>query len=80
MQYILSQSEFDALTPVKGVQERNKALEIACKIILSVSAYPCGETYCDDCPISPIRKQKEKEGLTHDVSKLLCTKNRNYSK
>ena len=51
MEYILSQGEYDALTPVKRLQNRNEALETARKIILELSKFPCGKRYCVDCPI-----------------------------
>lgn len=53
MQYILTQQELDALTPVKGLQERNEALEVARKLIISDEK--CHKTYyCSDCPIGKI--------------------------
>ena len=53
MQYMLTQAEYDALTPVKGLQERNEALEIARKLI--VTDEQCFEIhYCCDCPIGQI--------------------------
>ncbi len=56
MQYILTQEEKDALTPVKGLQERNEALEVARKII--VSDDECLKIhYCCDCPIGIIPDQ-----------------------
>jgi len=53
MQYILSQAEYDALTPVKRLRERNEALEVARNLI--VTDERCLEIhYCSDCPIGQI--------------------------
>ena len=88
MQYILTQSEYDALTPIKRLQERNEALEKAKGIILSLSDFTCiheksiAESkgrmrsyggYCDDCPIS-FKK------VGHESSKYICVLSKNYSK
>ena len=52
--YILSQKEYDALTPVTRLQERNEALEVARKLI--VTDDKCLEIhYCSDCPIGQIK-------------------------
>ena len=37
MMYILSQEEFDALTPIKRLQDRNDALEKAREIIIQLA-------------------------------------------
>ena len=56
MQYLLTISEYDALTPVKRLQARNEALEVARKLI--VSDEQCEELYyCVDCPIGKIEDQ-----------------------
>lgn len=53
MQYLLSQFELDALTPVTRLQERNEALEVARRLI--VTDKECMEiNYCSDCPIGQI--------------------------
>jgi hypothetical protein len=87
VQYILTQEEYNALTPAKGLYERFEALEIAKQIILAESGFTCIHTpahmstrlgtesvggYCDDCPIS--------KDVEHSVSKHICILNRNYSK
>lgn len=85
MQYILTQSEYDALTPVKRLQERNEALEKAKGVILSLSDFTCihersslgGRNryggYCDDCPMGFNK-------IGHESSKLICELPKNYSK
>lgn len=53
MQYLLTWAELDALTPVKGLQERKEALELARQLI--VSNHQCENThYCSDCPIGQL--------------------------
>jgi len=86
MQYILTQSEYDALTPVKMIQERNEALETARKLILKQSQFTCihdrvysriseiDSTYCDDCPIGNIHN------TNHESMKHICVSPKNYSK
>ncbi len=87
MQYILTQSEYDALTPVKRLQERNDALEVAREIIVNLdkkwSGFQCGVDYCDTCPISAIGHAKDgrmEDRPTHKESKHICIRVRNYSK
>ena len=58
MEYILTQSEYDALTPVKRLQDRNEALEVARKIIVKLTGKDCKSGYCDHCPISDIGHNK----------------------
>lgn len=72
MRYLLTQKEYDALTPVKGLQERNEALEAAKVLILELSGFPCGETYCDKCPIGNMEDNTS--------SKHICIQMRQYSK
>jgi hypothetical protein len=83
MEYILSQKEYDALTPVKRLQERNEALEVAMEIILRLSGYQCGQKYCDGCPISSFGTANDgtKESRpTHKQSKHICIRSRMYGK
>ena len=57
MQYILTQGEYDALTPVKQLQERNEALEVARQLI--VTDEQCQKIhYCCDCPIGQIESRE----------------------
>ncbi len=86
MQYILSQTEYDALTPVSRLQERNEALEHARKLILENSDHTCHHdlteeqwkeacgypALCDDCPI----------GILEDrtVRNHICILSKEYSK
>lgn len=70
MQYILTQSEYDALTPVKLLQERNEALEVA--RILLVSDEQCKNNYyCSECVIGQIPDQK--------VRNHICIKPKRWS-
>jgi len=84
MQYILTQSEYDALTSVKRLQERNDALEIARQIIVRLAGEDCEKGYCDHCPISDIGHNSDgtmdHNRPSHKESKHICIKNRQYSK
>lgn len=82
MQYILTTQEYDALTPVERLQMRNEALEVARKIIVKLANIPCGKAYCDSCPISHIGHydDNDPDKISHESSRLICTKSRNYSK
>ena len=40
MQYLLTSQEYDALTPVKRLQDRNQVLDGARAIILNLSQFP----------------------------------------
>jgi len=80
MEYLLSQEEYDALTPVRLLQERNEALEDARKIIVRLADIPCGKTYCDDCPVSDIGFYEDDTNAISSVSSnLICGKSRDYS-
>ncbi len=71
MQYILTQSELDALTPVKRLQERNEALEVARKLI--VPDEQCKKIYyCNDCPIGQLEN--------HDVRNHICVQPKDWAK
>lgn len=71
MQYILTQAEYDALTPVKRLQERNEALEVARKLI--VTDKRCLQIhYCCDCPIGQIEDS--------DVRNHICLKPKRWPK
>ena len=80
MEYILSTKEYDALTPVKGLQDRNEALEIARQIIKGNSSIRCNEGYCDMCPISDIGGEPTENRPTREISRMICQLPRNYSK
>lgn len=71
MQYILTQPEYDALTPVKRLQERNEALEVARRLI--VSDDECKKMYyCSDCKIGQIEDRSVRERI--------CTRQKNWAK
>ncbi len=53
-------------TPIKIVY---KTMELARELILNLTKFECGKTYCDDCPIHKIDKYK-----------LLCQKEKTFSK
>jgi len=88
MQYILTQAEYDALTPVKRLQDRNEALETARKLILKSSGFPCHHDLtedqwkeyggypplCDDCPIGSMLRDNY-EQMNH-----ICSLSKEYSK
>ena len=78
MEYLLTQAEYDALTPVKRLQERNDALEVAREIIVELSGVRCGDAYCDECPLDYLRPSNEK--MTREISHHICIKSRNYGK
>lgn len=71
MQYLLTQAEYDSLTPVERLQERNEALEVARRIIISDEE--CYNThYCNDCKIGGIEDQVTRNHL--------CVKRKNWAK
>lgn len=71
MQYLLTQQEYDALTPVKGLQERNEALEVARRMI--VSDEQCQKTYyCTQCPIGQIEDRQ--------IRNHICIRPKNWPK
>ena len=82
MQYILTKEEFDDLLPMRQVLERNAALEDARKIIVKLAGVRCGETYCDNCPISSIGyyEHGDADAISDNSSRLICSEYRDYSK
>ena len=89
MQYILTQAEYDALTPVSRLQERNEALEHARKLILENSEHTCHHDlteeqweeacgYPSDCGNCPIGKMDDKNN--YQLGKKICQLSREYSK
>ena len=71
MRYLLTQKEYDSLTPIIGLQDRNEALEVARKIIMPDDK--CFEThYCSDCPIGQIEDQT--------VRSHICLRPKNWPK
>lgn len=82
MQYILTQAEIDALTPVSLLQERNEALEDARKMIVKLAGVPCGKTYCGECPVSDVGyyDHDDPEAISGKSSRLICVSGRRYSK
>ena len=92
MKYLLTQDELETLTDKNKaeneINKRDKALEW-CRQQLQIER--CGKTYCDFCPVSSIgsnyidgnyiRKEAGKGNTpTYEISKLICTKDRSYSK
>ena len=80
MQYILTKEEYEALTPKTNVEERDKALNEARMIILRLSEMPCGESYCDYCPISYLGGKDDEYRPSHEITNLICTLNKRYGK
>lgn len=89
MQYILTQAEYDALTPVSRLQERNEALEHARKLILENSDHTCHHDlteeqrnecngYPSDCGSCPIGSMKDMDN--YRAGKKICGLSREYSK
>ena len=83
MQYILTEEEYGDLVPIDERTQRIHALESARKLIIKHSKFPCGETYCDQCPISlidDIFDEQKNPIISRRDSKLICGKYRQYSK
>ena len=80
MEYLLTQKEFDALTPVKRLQDRNEALEVAKDLILNMHGKGCLEMIgdCGSCPIGKLGLSSDKN--KHEASKHICIIKRGYSK
>ena len=81
MQYILSQDELDNLIPKSKEPKYKCALSIARGVILTESSFICihdrkesRDYYCDKCPLG------KPFGDSFNSYKLICTRERNYSK
>ena len=75
MQYILTEQEYRALTPISEVDKLKEDVQLLNDKVMELSEHPCGwdadyrsETfYCDDCPIGVLGTDT-------------CTKKQQYSK
>lgn len=75
MQYILTEEEYRALSPISEVDKLKEKVELLNDKVMELSGWPCGgitvhgrmEFYCDGCPIGRL-------GLD------TCTKSQQYSK
>ncbi len=87
MQYILTQEEYNNLTPVSRIQERDESLEYARKLILESSEHICHHdmtekqweecngypAMCSECPIGKVDSN-------YKLSQKICGLSREYSK
>ena len=81
MQYILTEEERANLVPLKELDNRKDALEIARKLILESAKFTCIHeeldyedwSVCDECPCSPLKQENYKLG------KLICPLRQEYS-
>lgn len=78
MQYILSKEEYENLMPIESFERYETALEAARRIIINQSEYPCGETYCDKCPL--VWNPRIEDWRSSEIYNLICTKNKSFSK
>lgn len=75
MQYILTEQEYRALSPISVVDKLKEKVELLNDKVIELTDHPCGSDadyrsmnfYCDDCPIGRL-------GLD------TCTKSQQYSK
>ena len=72
MQILLTKPEYDDLVPSLELRNMKEAMRAALKIIIDLGEIPCQKYVCDDCPVHNIDP--------YNISKLICTKNRNCSK
>lgn len=95
MQYILTKEELDNLVPKQDNTDRDKALEIARKRILSLSGFQCihedsGHGFsrrCDGCPClmrdDEAKQYENKIGSRSDLYQLhlkICPLTKSFSK
>lgn len=80
MQYLLTESEMTALVSKKQVEDRDNALEMLRRLV--VSDKKCEERrqneYCDECPLCSANARNNRVGF--DVARLLCNRNQVLSK
>lgn len=67
MQYILTEQEYRALTPISEVDKLKEDIHLLNDKVMELSEHPCGTFYCDDCPIGAFGTGT-------------CTKSQQYSK
>ncbi|GAA6459293.1 hypothetical protein [Bacteroides xylanisolvens] len=75
MQYILTEQEYRALTPISEVDKLKEEVQLLNDKVMELSEHPCGSDadyrnitfYCDDCPIGALGTGT-------------CTKSQQYSK
>ena len=76
MQRLLTEEEYQELTPKSQVKIREDALETARLLILELSNYACSSDDCGSCIIGSVRDRR----LNPMDSSLICRKNRVYHK
>ncbi len=62
MQYILTEQEYRALTPITKVDELKEKVQLLNDKVMELTDHPCGNGadyrtvtfYCDDCPIGAL--------------------------
>ena len=75
MQYILTEEEYNKLTPLENVKRLEFDIKALNDKVMELSDHPCGSStdyrsvtfYCDDCPIGAMGTNT-------------CTKSQQYSK
>lgn len=75
MQYILTEDEYENLTPILYLTKEKAKVELLNNKVMELSNHPCGNGktarsvtfYCDSCPIGALGTGT-------------CTKNQQYSK
>ena len=84
MKYLLTEKEMSGFVKKGDLKDSEYALAEARDAILKAHNWICvhhvaGDRVCDGCPISHTQKEF-KYKFEYDISKLICTKPRRYSK
>lgn len=86
MQILLTEDEYAGLVPKAEIEQANVAISIMRDVIVGetcIHAPPSKKqrfNYCCECPLSDIRRGSQLvESIPREVSKLMCSRPREYA-
>lgn len=79
MQILLTENEYIRLVDKSEYDRVHYSLGRVLQELLEITEFPCGKTYCDECPIVDLA-DRIKETRHDFLLKDLCTKEKNFSK
>ncbi len=82
MQVILTKDEYEDLVPSADLDQAERTIEWMRQRFVGNNCIhiPGGPTYCDFCPLSATGGKRDEPRPSYEMSKIACTKTRNYSK
>jgi len=84
MQILLTEAEFEQLTPLADLEKQKAATEATLNILVGENCVanrknPNRWNSCGDCPVSSIGGKAGEARPSRELSKVICTRMRYYS-